>query len=513
MHPSLYAQTTPDKAALIMAKTGQIISYKQLDDASNRAANLFRSEGIQIGDKIAIMLENEAQYFEILWGAQRSGLYYSCISTKLTAADLEYIIRDSGAKLLVISHSLGKLADELAEILSNTKLFMIGGTHPKYQSWESASALQPTTRIADERAGADLFYSSGTTGRPKGIIKPIAENPEIAVLDPLTKAAIEVFGFCADTIYLSPAPLYHAAPLRWCVRTMKVGGTVIVMDKFDAEEALRLIDKYKPNTSQWVPTHFIRMLKLPDEVRAKYNVSSMKCAIHAAAPCPISVKEAMIAWWGPVICEYYAGTEGNGMTMIKTEDWLSHKGSVGTPVMGTPHIMDENQNEVGANIEGVIYFEGTAPFTYHNDPEKTAASRNDKGWSTLGDIGYLDKDGYLYLTDRQSFMIISGGVNIYPQEIENALAANPHVLDSAVIGAPDEIMGEKVVAVIQLSDPTKASDELRSEILQWLRPHLSGVKMPRQIDFIDELPRHATGKLYKRVLRDKYWAEAKGKVI
>lgn len=505
MHPSIHAKTTPNKPAIIMAKTGKTISYKELDDASNRAAHLFRSEGINIGDTICILLDNDEHYFEILWGAQRSGLYYSCISNKLKANELEYIIRDSGTKLMIMSHSLGALCDEVMAILPDTKIFMVGGEHEKCKSWEIESAKMPCNPIEDERAGADLFYSSGTTGRPKGIMKPIPDKPDIAILDPLTKAAAEVFGLNSDTIYLSPAPLYHAAPLRWCVRTMKMGGTVIVMDKFDPEESLALIEKYRANASQWVPTHFVRMLKLPDEIKNKYDLSSMKCAIHAAAPCPVAVKEAMIAWWGPVINEYYAGTEGNGMTMIKTPEWLSHIGSVGTPVMGTPHIMDENGNEVPPMTEGVIYFEGTQPFIYHNDPQKTEDSRNEKGWSTLGDIGYLDKDGYLYLTDRKSFMIISGGVNIYPQEIESLLISHPKIMDVGVIGAPDPEMGEKVVAIIQLNNKNDASEELKTEIMAWLRPQISNVKMPKQIDFMDELPRQATGKLYKRLLRDKYW--------
>ncbi|MEQ9661927.1 MAG: AMP-binding protein, partial [Parasphingopyxis sp.] len=312
-----------------------------------------------------------------------------------------------------------------------------------------------------------------------------------------------------DSIYLSPAPLYHAAPLRWTMCVHKLGATVVVMEKFDPEFALQLIEKHKADVGQWVPTHFVRMLKLPEETRAKYDVSSVKCAVHAAAPCPIPIKEKMIEWWGPVLSEYYAGSEGNGFTFINSEQWLAHKGSVGTALIGIIRICDEDGNEVPPRTEGTVYFEGGTAFSYHNDEEKTADATNKHGWTTLGDVGWVDEDGFLYLTDRKSFMIISGGVNIYPQEIENLLVTHDKVADAAVIGAPDEDMGERVVAVIQPLDMNAAGDALREELTAFLRQHLSGVKVPRQIDFRAELPRHPTGKLYKRLLRDEYWEDAK----
>ncbi|MFM5894539.1 MAG: AMP-binding protein, partial [Novosphingobium sp.] len=315
------------------------------------------------------------------------------------------------------------------------------------------------------------------------------------------------YGLSDRTVYLSPAPLYHAAPLRWSMTVHKIGGTVVVMEKFDPEAALAAIEKYKVTDSQFVPTHFVRMLKLPEEVRAKYDVSSLKCAIHAAAPCPVPIKQAMIEWWGPVLYEYYAGTEGNGSTFITSHEWLDHPGSVGKALSGILHVCDEDGDEVPRGTEGQIFFEpteGMTPFEYHNDPAKTADSKNKHGWSSLGDVGYQDADGYLFLTDRKSFMIISGGVNIYPQEIENLLVLHPKVADAAVIGAPDPDMGEKVVAVVQPMDMVDAGPAFAEELTAYLAPQLSRVKMPRQIDFREQLPRELTGKLYKRLLRDEY---------
>jgi acyl-CoA synthetase (AMP-forming)/AMP-acid ligase II len=285
----------------------------------------------------------------------------------------------------------------------------------------------------------------------------------------------------------------------------QLGGTIVLMDSFDAETALALIDSYQVTCAQWVPTHFVRMLRLSAAVRERYDVSSLRTAVHAAAPCPIEVKERMIEWWGPVLFEYYAGTESNGMTAISSQEWLGKKGSVGKAVYGEIKVCDEAGEEVAPAVEGAIYFAGTRQFEYHNAPEKTRESRNRQGWSTLGDIGHVDADGYLFLTDRKAFMIISGGVNIYPQEIENLLITHPAVLDVAVVGAPDPEMGEKVVAVVQPADFSAAGPLLVDELMAFARERLSHVKVPRLIEFTRELPRHANGKLYKRLLRDEYW--------
>ena len=505
-HPSVHAAVNPNKAAIIMAGSGEIVTYGELDNRSNGCAHLFRSLGLGHGDTIAICMENRAEFFDLVWGAQRAGLVYVAISNRLTASEMDYILADSGAKALFASNYLGETLDALQSPVTR---YIVGGERAGWTPFAAALADMPTTPVADERAGTDMLYSSGTTGQPKGVRLPLPEDPDIAAVSPLSIIAAGAFLFSADSIYLSPAPLYHAAPLRWCVSVHRLGGTVVVMEKFDPELALAAIEKYGITTSQWVPTHFARMLKLPAEVRNRYNVSTLTSAVHAAAPCPVPIKEAMIAWWGPVIREYYAGTEGNGFTFISSEEWLTHKGSVGRALNAVIHICDENGDEVPVRQEGTVYFESESKFSYHNDPEKTRESRHSQhpDWSMLGDVGWVDEEGFLYLTDRKSFMIISGGVNIYPQEIENLLVSHPKVADAAVIGGPDEDLGERVIAVVQPLDMADAHDAFADELKVYLRASLSGVKMPRQIDFLAELPRHATGKLYKRLLRDEYWAK------
>jgi long-chain acyl-CoA synthetase len=508
MHPSVHAKTHPEKPAVIIAETGETVTYAELDAQSNRAAQFFRSRALHHDDVVAFMLENSAQYHGLAWGAQRSGLRFVCISSRLTQDETDYILENSGAKLLVVS---GGLADAAVKLTAKVERYVLGGSIPGYASWDDAMAAMPATPVADERAGVSMLYSSGTTGRPKGVRAPLPEDPALTATNPLVMLAMGLYRFNPDSIYLSPTPLYHAAPLGWTMTVHKIGGTVVIMKKFDPESVLRFIEQYKITCGQFVPTHFVRMLKLPDAVRSRYDLSSINCAIHAAAPCPVPVKEAMINWWGPVIEEYYAGTESNGMTFINSHEWLTHKGSVGTAKLGILHILaDDGETEQPVRTEGAIYFEyPDSKFEYHGDPEKSRASRNSKGWSTLGDVGYVDEESYLYLTDRKSFMIISGGVNIYPQEIENHLVTHPRVQDVAVIGGPHEEMGEEVIAVIQPIDMADATDALRDDLISYAREKLSGVKIPRRIDFLAELPRHDTGKLYKRLLRDQYWEKAK----
>lgn len=505
-HPKIHAAADPDKPAVIMAGSGETVTYGQLDARSNQCAHLFRSLGLGHGDTIAICMENRPEFFDLVWGAQRSGLIYVAISCRLTSSEMDYILNDSGAQALFASNYLG---DTLDALQSPVRRYIVGGERAGWGRFADAIADMPTTPVADERAGTDMLYSSGTTGQPKGVRLPLPEDPDIAAVIPLSMIAAAMFRFSGDSIYLSPAPLYHAAPLRWCVSVHRLGGTVVVMEKFDPEACLAAIEKYGITASQWVPTHFARMLKLPAEVRAKYDVSTITSAVHAAAPCPMPIKQAMIDWWGPVIREYYAGTEGNGFTFISSEEWLEHKGSVGRPLNAIIHICDENGDEVPVRTEGTVYFESDSKFSYHNDPDKTRASRHPahENWSMLGDVGWVDEDGYLYLTDRKSFMIISGGVNIYPQEIENHLVTHPKVQDVAVIGGPHDEMGEEVIAVIQPINMAEAGDALRDELTAYAREKLSGIKIPRRIDFREELPRHDTGKLYKRLLRDEYWAK------
>lgn len=505
-HPTFHARTNPDRPAVIMGGSGRTITYRELDEASNRAAQLFRSRGLKIGDTIAICLENHPDFFSVAWGAQRAGLVYVAVSSRLTAPEIAYIAKDSGAKLLIGSDYLAPVLDEVAALDPGLPQLRFGGEGDL--SAEAAFAAMPATPIADERAGCDMLYSSGTTGKPKGVRVPLPEDPAIGAPNSLLALASQAFGIGPDAVYLSPAPLYHAAPLRWSMTVHRLGGTVVVMEKFDPEKALELIQTLKVTDSQWVPTHFVRMLKLPEEVRARYDVSSLKNAIHAAAPCPVPVKKAMIEWWGPVLREYYAGTEGNGFTFISSEEWLQRPGSVGRALLGTIRVCDENGDEVPRGTEGQVFFEGGSVFSYHNDPDKTRDATNKHGWTSLGDVGVQDEEGYLFLTDRKSFMIISGGVNIYPQEIENLLVHHPKVADAAVIGAPDPDMGERVIAVVQPANMADAGPELAAELTEWLAPQLSRVKMPRTIDFREELPREPTGKLFKRLLRDEYRAAA-----
>jgi long-chain acyl-CoA synthetase len=505
MHPYHHARSHPDKPAIVIAATGETITYRQLDERSNQGAHLLRSLGLQRADVIAVCMENHPRYLEIAWANQRSGSYLVCISSKATAAEAQYIIEDCGAKLFITSPYMAELAQQLAPRLAGRLLYSVGAAIAPFRSWERERDQMPKTPIADESTGADMLYSSGTTGRPKGIKAPLPAEP-IDTPNILVQLARKFYGLGFESIYLSPAPLYHAAPLRWCMTVNHVGGTVVLMDRFDPQRSLALIERYKVTHAQWVPTHFVRMLRLPPDVRARYDVSSMQVALHAAAPCAIPVKEQMIEWWGPVVHEYYAGTEGNGMTAITAAEWLQRKGSVGRAINGEIRICDEAGEPLPPMTEGTVYFAGGRQFEYHNAPQKTLDARNRYGWSTLGDVGYVDPDGYLFLTDRKAFMIISGGVNVYPQEIENLLITHPRVMDVAVFGAPDEEMGEKVVAVVQPVDYATAGPALADELLAFAREHLSPIKVPRLIEFTQELPRHPNGKLYKRLLRDEYWS-------
>ncbi len=504
MHPHLHARNQPDRPAVVMAESGETITYGELEMRANQGAQLFRALGLRSGDVIALFLENHPRYLEICWAAQRAGLYYTCISSALTAGEVDYILRDCGARLFITSPARAPVVEKLAPQLGDVHLFTIDAAHGPFAHFEAARAAMPTALIADPGPGRDMLYSSGTTGRPKGVKAPMTDEPFDAdnALAALSRA---LYGFNTETIYLSPAPLYHAAPLRFCMSVHRMGGTTVIMEKFDPEAALRLIEQHRITHSQWVPTHFVRLLKLPEDVRSKYDHSSLVCAIHAAAPCPTQVKRDMIGWWGPVLREYYGGTEGNGLTAISSQEWLKKPGSVGKAILGQLKICDEHGEEVGPNVDGTVYFAGGPEFVYHQDPDKTAQSRNKHGWTTLGDVGHVDEDGYLFLTDRKAFMIISGGVNIYPQELENLLVTHPKVADVAVIGAPDPEMGEKVVAVVQPANWSEAGPALRDELEAFARANISHLKAPKQIDFRPELPRSATGKLFKRRLRDEYW--------
>jgi fatty-acyl-CoA synthase len=509
-HPSIHAQTTPDKIAYRMAGSGETITYRDLDRRSNQGAHLFRALGLKTGDHIALLMENSLAFMEICWAAQRSGLYYTAISRYLTAEEIAYIVKDCGARVVITTPQCLAAIAPLADGDRDAPAFFITGpAQGRFRSWDEARAAQPTTPIADEAAGYDMLYSSGTTGRPKGIKRPLSE-PSILVPNPLLKLLCATMcGMGPDSIYLSPAPLYHAAPLRFNMMCGALGGTSIIMEHFDAEGFLRLVQQHRVTQSQLVPTMFVRMLKLPDDVRKTYDVSSLRGAVHAAAPCPADVKAKMIEWWGPILIEYYAGSEGNGVTVSTSRDWLAHRGTVGRAVVGEIKILDDDGNELPAGETGTVYFAGGPSFAYHNDADKTQRAYNERGWSTLGDVGYVDAEGFLYLTDRKAYMIISGGVNIYPQETEDVLITHPAVADVAVFGVPNEEMGEEVKAVVQPHDMARAGKDLEAELIAFCRQHLSPIKCPKSVDFEPDLPRTPTGKLVKRHLRDRYWAAAR----
>ena len=508
MHPITHAQTRPDHPAMIMAGSGQTVTFAEMDAYANRFAQLLRARGLKRGDHFAVLMENNVHYLQVVWGSQRAGTMMVPISTRLTAPEICYILKDAGAKFLLTSTRYAETIEGIRDECADLPLLIVDGEGE--EDYEAALAAQPAEPIADQAPGQYMLYSSGTTGRPKGVKPAPPEDDDILATNPLMGLAVMGAGMPADgsMVYLSPAPLYHAAPIGWCTTAQRLGGTVVVMEKFDPEHALETIEKYKVTDSQWVPTHFVRMLKLDPEVRTRYDLSSHQRALHAAAPCPVPIKREMIEWWGPIINEYYAGSEGVGMTLIKAEDWLTHPGSVGKAIHGTLHVCDAEGEEVPAGQDGLLYFENDLIPTYHNDPEKTREAMHPKGWMTLGDIGHVDEDGFLYLTDRKSHMIISGGVNIYPQEIENLLVTHDKVMDAAVIGAPCPDFGEKVVAVVQPIDMADAGDALEAELRDFLAPSLSKIKMPKLFDFRAQLPREANGKLYKRELRDEYQQQA-----
>jgi acyl-CoA synthetase (AMP-forming)/AMP-acid ligase II len=511
MFPGSFATTAPDRPAVIMAGTGEVQTYAQLDEEANRLSQLFHQAGLRPGDHIAFCLENHPRFLSVMWGAHYAGLYYTAMSSRLTTEEMAYIVGDCGAQVFITSAYKRAQAAELVDRMPGVKVrLMLDGLVDGYEAYEAAVAAQPAEPLADRVEGQDMLYSSGTTGMPKGVKVPLPGAPLGDGADGVTSLAQFLFGAGEDSVYLSPAPLYHAAPLRFCRATHRVGGTVVVMEHFDPETYLDLVARYRATFSQVVPTMFIRLLKLPDEVRAAADTSSLKVVVHAAAPCPAEVKSQMIDWFGPIIHEYYAGTEGNGFVYCNSEEWLAHRGMVGKAIIGTIHIVGDDGEELATGEDGTVYFEGGSDFSYHNDPEKTASSRDPKGrgWSTLGDVGHVDEDGYLYLTDRKAYMIITGGVNVYPQEAENVLALHPRVADVAVFGVPNDDFGEEVKAVVEPISMDDAGPELERELIAYCKEHLADVKCPRSIDFRPELPRHPTGKLYKRLLKDEYWAAA-----
>ena len=512
MHPRGYARSRPDHPAMILADDGAATSYAELEARANQGAQLLRSLGLRTGDTIALYVANDPEYLLIFWAGQRSGLHIVPIPTRLTAGEAAYIVNDSGAKLLFVSPGLPG-SERLArrEAMADLRhVYAALGAVGDAPSWEDARSAMPVASIADEIAGVHMPYSSGTTGRPKGLRLPLSGGP-VEVPYPFASGLAARWGIGEDTVYLSPAPLYHSAPLVWSFCVQRLGGVAVLMRRFEPEAFLAAIARYRVTVTQVVPTMFVRLLKLPPEVRARYDLSSLRHVIHAAAPCPIPVKREMIAWLGPIVDEYYSASEAHGATMISSEEWLARPGSVGRVGAGTLHICDEDGRELPAGTDGLVYFGGGLPIDYHKDAVRSAQTRNPlrPDLSTVGDIGHVDADGYLFLSDRKDFMVISGGVNVYPQETENELILHPAVTDAAVFGVPDPDLGEAVKAVVQPADWNAAGPALEAELIGWLRTRLSAVKCPKSIDFQRALPRHDTGKLFKKPLRDRYWTPAR----
>lgn len=497
-----HASAAPQSPALVT--DGGAISFGELHARSQRVAAALREVGLRRGDGVAVVLPNRPEFFEITWGAQLSGLYYTAVNTHFLPDEVGYVIDDSDAKAVFVEASMPEFAAHIRE--TNAAVIghiAVGGPLPGWHCYEDALAAAGDAPPASD--GSEMLYSSGTTGRPKAVRRPLPVDGNGSwAQSVLEMALIHKYGMSPSSVYLSPAPLYHAAGVNYTMAANRVGAASIIMRRFDAETVLRLIETHRVTHAQFVPTMFVRMLKLPASVRERYDVSSLRCVIHAAAPCPVEVKHRMMEWFGPIIHEYYGGTEGFAGTTIGPQDWLAHPGSVGIP-MAPVHVVGEDGQELPAGESGELYFEGGPDFEYFKDPAKTASVHNDRGWRSLGDMGYVDSDGFLYLTDRSTFTIVSGGVNIYPQEAENLLVMHPKLVDAAVFGVPNHDFGEEVKAVVQPADGVVAGPELEAELIEYCRAHLAGYKCPRTVEFDRELPRDPNGKLYKRRIRDRYW--------
>ena len=508
MYPGLHAANAPDRVAFVMAGSGTTVTYAELDRRSNRLAHFLRAEGLGRLAHWSIFMENNDQFIECCAAGTRAGHYFTCVNSYLKADELAYILNNSESQILVTSASRLPVAREaLAQAPGIRRVLVVDGPGDgdRILNFEEALADFPDTPIADERLGTPMLYSSGTTGRPKGVLRPLPDEPATEEL-PLMKFLSGLWQYREDMVYLSPAPLYHSAPQAAVALAIRAGATVIVMERFDPEQYLALIEKHRVTHSQLVPTMFSRMLKLPEEVRNRYDLSSLEIAVHAAAPCPVQVKQQMIEWWGPIIHEYYGATEGLGFTSCDSHEWLAHPGTVGKVLFGELHVLDDDMNPAPKGQPGTLWFKAGSEFEYFNDAARTDQDRSPDGtMATVGDVGYVDDDGFLYLTDRATFMIISGGVNVYPQECEDLLISHPKVMDAAVFGVPNVDLGEEVKAVIQLMPGIAPGPEVEEELITHCRAHLASIKCPRSVDFEDELPRLPTGKLYKRLLRDRYW--------
>jgi long-chain acyl-CoA synthetase len=513
MYPGRHATTRADQPAVIMGGSGETVTYAELEARTNRLAHFLRARGLRRLDHYAIFMENNARYVETCGAGERAGLYYTCVNSFLTPDELTYIVNNSESKLLITSQAKRDVALATLRQCPRVTLCLVvdgPGDGAAIVNLEAVTAAFPSTPIADESLGTAMLYSSGTSGRPKGILRPLPEQPPgqgLRVFD----ALIKLWRFNEGLIYLSPAPLYHVAPNAGVNFTIRMGG---IMERFDPEHFLELVETHRVTHSQLVPTMFSRMLKLPGEARTRHDRSSLQVAIHAAAPCPVQVKQQMIDWWGPIILEYYGSTEAMGFTACDTAEWLAHEGTVGRPLFGEIHILDEAMNPCPPGTVGEVWFKLASQFAYFNDDARTAEALSADGtMGTVGDVGYLDADGFLYLTDRSTFMIISGGVNIYPQECEDLLITHPKVADAAVFGVPNADLGEEVKAAIQLMPGIDPGPDTEAELIAFCGQHLARQKVPRSIDFEAELPCLPMGKLYKRTLRDRYWSDKISRIV
>src|SRR6201988_5481336 len=516
MYPGVHAKIRANQPAFIMAQTGVGVTYAELEQRTNRLAHFLRSRGLKRLDHYAIFMENNDRYVESCGAGERAGLYFTCINSFLTAGELAYIVNNSESRILIVSEETRATALAAIGQCPKVEAVLVGdgsGDGDRILNFDEATASFPTTPIADEAIGTAMLYLSGTTGRPKGILRPLPDQAPSQQL-PLFDFLQRLWHYREGLVYLSPAPLYHAAPQASVNLVIRNGGTAIIMERFDPEHYLQLVERYKPTHSQLVPTMFSRMLKLPEATRSRYDLSSLEVIIHAAARCPVQVKEQMISWWGPIIHEYYGATEGLGFAACDSEQWLAHRGTVGKVLLGELHVLDENKQPCPKGTPGTLWFKTATPFEYFNDPPKTKEARSQDGsMSTVGDVGYVDDDGFLYLTDRATFMIVSGGVNIYPQECENLLITHPKIADAAVFGVPNADLGEEVKAVVQPMPGIEPCQALADELIAFCGHSLSRQKVPRSIDFEAELPRLPTGKLYKRLLRDRYWGNKTSRIV